>query len=164
MLKRLAKFLAIPRVADYLIKRAQRTPYFHLKGYMERWWLFNGYGEDHIPPHRWFPWSIRVHHILREDYDWWPHDHPADCRTFILKGWYYEIRDGVTYLRQQGETAAIDFGEFHSIKAVSDGGVWTLFVLGRNKGEWGFQVNGVKIPWRKYLKGCEDGRPENQVN
>lgn len=26
-------------LTDYLIKRAKRTPYFHLDGYMNRWWL-----------------------------------------------------------------------------------------------------------------------------
>lgn len=26
-------------IADYLIMRAKRTPYFHLEGYMKRWWL-----------------------------------------------------------------------------------------------------------------------------
>ena len=26
-------------MVSWLIRRAQRTPYFHLAGYMERWWL-----------------------------------------------------------------------------------------------------------------------------
>jgi hypothetical protein len=26
-------------LADWLVKRAKRTPYFHLDGYMRRWWL-----------------------------------------------------------------------------------------------------------------------------
>lgn len=26
-------------LVDYLIRRAKRTPYFHLDGYMRRWWL-----------------------------------------------------------------------------------------------------------------------------
>ena len=30
-------------VADYLIGRATRTPYFNLPGYMDRDWLFNAY-------------------------------------------------------------------------------------------------------------------------
>jgi hypothetical protein len=29
--------------------------------------------------------------------------------------------------------------------------VWTLFCLGRQKGEWGFMVEGKKVPWREYL-------------
>lgn len=28
-------------IANHISKRAQRTPYFHLTGYMNRWWLFN---------------------------------------------------------------------------------------------------------------------------
>lgn len=43
-----ARILARPTVADWLIKRAHCTPYSHIKGadgsiYMERYWLFNPY-------------------------------------------------------------------------------------------------------------------------
>jgi hypothetical protein len=36
---------------DWLIKRAQRTPYFHLDGYMNRWWLvpYNKVIERNVP-------------------------------------------------------------------------------------------------------------------
>ena len=65
----LAKLLALPPVRWALIKYAQRTPYFHLEGYMNRWWVFNphparsnGIGRKHpdLP-------QARVHHILRPD-------------------------------------------------------------------------------------------------
>ena len=68
---RLARFLARPRVADWLIRRSLRTPYSHLvcnrdgtnrvvaheyqlqpgeSFYMRRFWLFNPYSrEDNIP-------------------------------------------------------------------------------------------------------------------
>lgn len=147
------RILTIPRVKCWLIARAQRTPYFHLPGYMERWWLVNGYDpETHTTAHPWFPWSVRIHHILREDYDRVLHDHPWNARTFILHGWYREVReDGALVRRCAGDTARLNFGEFHAIREVSPGGVWTLFITSRFQGTWGFLVDGVKVPYRQYL-------------
>ena len=154
----LGRILIIPRVTSWLIKRAQRTPYFHLDGYMERWWLLNPYDQEtHIVKHKWFPWSIRIHHILREDYDRALHDHPWNARTFILHGWYREVReeDGEWIRRCAGDTARLNFGEFHAIREVSDGGVWTLFITSRFQGSWGFKVDGKKIPHREYLSNSD---------
>lgn len=89
-------------VTDWLIRRAQRTPYSHIRSkdgasiYMRRWWLFNPYGKDNDgeqEPARitWLP-SIRVHHILRPDVDRHLHDHPWNARTIVLRGWYKEER------------------------------------------------------------------------
>jgi hypothetical protein len=147
----LAKFLALPWVRNWLIKRAQRSPYYDIPGYMNRWWLFNGDKEDGTPKYPWL-WRLRVHHILRADDDRHKHDHPSDFRTFILAGWYIEDReDGKWYVRVAGDTATLNFGEYHSIREVPLGGVWTLFVLGPSKGMWGFLVNGEKMPWRDYM-------------
>lgn len=158
---RVAWVLARPRVRDWIIQRAMKTPYFHLDGYMNRWWLFNGYKPiTKVRPYPWFPWSLRVHQILRQDFDKWPHDHPANCRTFVLKNSYVEERDDGFHLRQAGDSAAIKFGEFHNIVHVDHDSVWTLFVLGRNKGDWGFRVEGEKIPWHRYLKSHDDPRTE----
>lgn len=175
--KLLAKVVSIPVVADYLINRSKKTPYFHLPGYMNRWWLFNSYGFDtnqseaarHERPIKWLP-SIRVHHILRADDSRDLHDHPWEARTIILKGWYQERRlvrehiysrnnlSAITVsttrflVRKSGDTAAIDFGEYHSIDEVSEGGVFTLFFTWDYKGTWGFLVDGKKVPWREYGK------------
>lgn len=55
------------------------------------------------------------------------------------------------FTRQPGDTAALRFGEYHTITEVSEGGVYTLFFSSSWKGVWGFLVNGVKVPWREYL-------------
>jgi hypothetical protein len=55
------------------------------------------------------------------------------------------------HLRVPGDTARLMFGEYHRIAQISDGGVWTLFITGRNRGTWGFMVDGKKVPWREYL-------------
>ena len=156
-------------IADYLIRRAQHTPYFHLDGYMNRWWLFNGYGNDTSTPDkqrqekRWsrLP-AIRVHHILREDLARDMHDHPWNARTIVLRGWYdeerllYSFADwnvDQEFTRRRGDTATLKFGEYHNITRVSEGGVWTLFFTWKYMGTWGFWVNGKKVPWKEYTNG-----------
>lgn len=172
MLNPLARFLARPAVADWLIQRAMHTPYYHLTDehgsvYMERYWLFNPY-QRHSggAGRRWGDWmpSIRIHGIMREDRDPHLHDHPWNARTFILRGWYAEQRlerpyraTGdfekvlVRHIRCAGDTARLNFGEYHNITHVGDGGAWTLFVTWKKRGTWGFLVDGRKVPWREYL-------------
>jgi hypothetical protein len=167
----LARQLARPAVADYLIRRAMRTPYSAIIKdgdlYMRRFWLFNPYpdtgasGSDRKP---WrFPISIRVHHIVLPDQDRDLHDHPWNARTVILRGGYTEERlmqirmsDDFTstaqFIRAPGDTATLAYGEYHRITSVSPGGVWTLFITGKYRGTWGFLVDGVKVQWRRYLR------------
>jgi len=173
----LAKLLARPAVADWIIARAQRTQYLHILShdqtevYMWRWWLFNPYSRGaHKAKYWWWPWSVRVHHIMRADADRDLHDHPWNARTVILRGWYREERlvpnnpmalkvlgfssDAQTRERidrRAGDTALLAHGEYHRIDEVPQEGVYTLFITGPWQGMWGFLVNGVKVPWRKYL-------------
>ena len=144
---------AQPNVVDSIIELAARTKFYDLPGYMNRTWLFNPFEQVNGEPvvcDRNLP-SIRIHHILRADDARHPHDHPWNARTIILRGWYKEIRDGVEYLRQAGDTAEVNFGEYHHISEVSEGGVWTMFIMGPYQGGWGFLVDGEKVPWRDYL-------------
>lgn len=172
-----AKIVSRPAIRDALIEIAKETPYFHLEGYMNRYWLFNPYDFDAKDKYKrkseqisWLP-SIRIHHILRKDDDRAMHDHPWDARTVILKGWYKErvledlsyigpVLSEETYMRREGDTRAIKFGEYHSIDEVSEGGVWTMFFTWKYMGVWGFLVDGIKIPWREYLKET----PSEQLN
>lgn len=164
----LALIITTPMVRDWLISRAQRTPYINIPSrdgkqtYMERWWLFNPYGKDadgEDTPAR-IPWlpSVRIHHICLADEDRDMHDHPWNARTVILRGWYVEEREGSKrgLVRWPGYTGRLLYGQYHRIAYVSDGGVWTLFITGRKRGTWGFKVNGAKVPWRQYL-GLEKG-------
>lgn len=156
-----AQIVAIPFVADWIIARAQRTPYFHLPGYMERWWFFNRYdATDKGRRYRWLP-SIRVHHILRADLDRNLHDHPWNARTILLRGGYVETRLSndvhVRHWRGAGDTAQLRFGEFHKIDWVSPGGVWTLFLTWDYQGTWGFLVGDFKVPHREYDRRVKAG-------
>lgn len=156
-----------PRVKRWLIERSMRTPYSHIRSrdgksdYMRRFWLFNPYGktpDGKTAPARW-SWlpSIRVHHILLADDDEHLHDHPWDARTIILDGWYIEEYPGLKevgrpmWMRPEGHTAPLLFGEYHRIEEVSPGGAWTLFFTWGYQGTWGFDVDGVKVPYYEYL-------------
>lgn len=162
MIKFFAWFVSHPFMVRYLVMRAMQTPYLHLTGYMNRYWLFNPYepeSDGRDAKYRWLP-SVRVHHILRKDMDRAMHDHPWDARTVILYGYYKEIRlengEERHYARYAGDTAKLNFGEYHTITEVSEGGVWTLFITWPYKGTWGFLVDGVKVPWREYLAKHKD--------
>lgn len=173
-IKLLAKFLALPIVANWIIEQALKTPYSPIvkneRIYMERFWLFNSYDQgpqkQEKSKYPWFPWNIRVHHIRLPDQDRHLHDHPWNARTFILKGGYTEQRQHITasdensviihyrlkkIVRHVGDTAKLNYGEYHRIIELHPGGAWTLFVSGPYQGFWGFLVDGVKVHWRTYL-------------
>jgi len=167
MIWRLVAWVASRKpVADWLIRRAARTPYTHIGAadaddvYMGRWWLFNPYTRDTPPRWPWLP-SVRIHHIRRPDRDRHVHDHPWDARTILLRGYYMELRPRLidqaptgaagVFVRKRGETATLKYRQYHRIARVSPGGVWTLFFTWNKQGSWGFLVDGVHVPWREYL-------------
>lgn len=158
----IAQFIAArPRLVDWLVARAQRTPYFHIEGedgvYMRRWWLMPRWSlqEDehgYLMPKVWMPFSIRVHHICRPDHDRDLHDHPFNYRTVILRGYYLEEDIfAQVHRRVAGDTVAATAQTFHRIFEVPAEGVWTLFVMGKRTNKWGFLVGGRKVHWRTYL-------------
>lgn len=153
----IAKICAKPAVAEWLIRRSQKTPYQHIYGkdgdmYMGRWWLFNPYPYPEEKRKNWFPISIRIHHIQRKDDDRHLHDHPWNARTIIIKGGYTEIRESQgQFYRSPGSTAKLNYGEYHRITYVKPEGAWTVFITGKYQGTWGFLVDGIKVQWREYL-------------
>jgi hypothetical protein len=168
----IARLAIRPRVRDWLIRRALRTPYSPIfkdgEMYMNRFWLFNPYDlrpesekgllaklMGKLP-------SVRLHHIRLPDRDRHPHSHPWRARTVILDGWYEEERlmdlrmpddftSTVTRTRRPGDTATLTFQDYHKITKLSIGGAWTLFITWKYQGTWGFLVDGKKVPYKKYL-------------
>lgn len=161
----LARFMAplLVRHRDRIIAQAMKRPYFHLDGYMMRYWL--------VEPRWWLPFSIRLHHILREDNERDYHDHPFDFCSLILQGWYFEKLPSITLQREmeanslnvhcykgehsmdawyEGEVNRHRAKDYHTIARVSNGGVWTLFVMSRKRQKWGFFVRDHKEHWRVY--------------
>jgi hypothetical protein len=155
--------LSISFIANYLIKKAKKTPYTHIYGesdkklYMERYWLLNPIiPELHKTKYSWFPLSIRIHKIVKPDNDRNLHDHPWNCRSFILKGWYVERRIlNDIFIRSKGQSSRLNFKEYHRIETVCPEGVYTIFVTGKYQGTWGFLVNGIKINYKDYLKNLK---------
>lgn len=114
------------RFLDWLANTLARhaTPYFHLYGYMMRWWLVpysrvvlrtlpaDSFGPEIVtadgtgPVAFWrrpVAWcfqrlgvAIRLHDILRSDDGRDPHDHPWPYVTVILQGGYLEERYSAT--------------------------------------------------------------------
>lgn len=174
------KKLLAPLV-DFVIKRAQTTPYFPLNHedgrlYMGRWWLLPKWmleitdddeGSRCLRPKKWLPFGLRIHHIATADYDRHLHDHPFTFISLLLRGWYVEQRpiqidpcfetDGdtetcnTTY-RKTGSIALRRAVARHAINKVSPGGCWTL-VLTFNKVQWwGFYTPAGKVHWQEYFR------------
>lgn len=159
-----------PAIADWLIRRAQRTPYTPIlsadnsETYMGRWWLANGYHapgtHDPNPRHvSWLP-SVRVHHICVPDQDRDLHSHPWVARSIILRGWYIEESEARWRLRMlaAGDTYQITPADFHRIRTVPDEGVWTLFITWGYSRSWGFKVGDEVVPWREYVAARDAGK------
>lgn len=150
------------KLADYIIARAMRTPYRHLPGYMERFWLL---------PYSRLPVAVRVHHILRSDDDRAFHDHPWPYLTVILRGGYTEVRPvfdrsglyaGTTSAwRAAGSVLFRGARSWHRLEVPAGVDTWTLFITGPKVQQWGFMVHpDRKMPWRKFLNDfTSEGTP-----
>lgn len=145
----LAFILSRRSIAAWLITRAKRTPYsdLHTDGrtiwrvpagtalrfghmpYMRRWWLFRT---------KWA--EARIHCIQHPDPGRDPHNHPWPFRTIVLKGHYFEQRDGRRFLRPRGATYRLEPHQFHRITSVPTYGAWTLFITFGKRGSWGFST------------------------
>lgn len=155
----IARFLAWPRVADWLLRRAERTPYDHLaicKGRVQRrkpGWVLGSDSHWYMRRFRLLrigPLQIRLHNILAEDPGRHRHSHPWPFRTFILRGWYLEQRGDIGGFRLSGSSFAMGRDDFHRITQISDGGAWTLFCTWGPRRGWGFRVNGETVPHDDY--------------
>lgn len=167
--------LADFRPIDWLIERAKRTPYFHLDGYMARFWLvpYNTVIErspgaaDGTGPVTWrrpvakllqaLGIAARVHHILRSDHGRDPHDHPWPFVTIILRGGYYEVRfdaDGKAIRSRWHGPGSVLFRratDLHKLVLPEGQTAWTLFVTGKKCQTWGFKPEGApKVPYWQY--------------
>jgi hypothetical protein len=129
-----------------IVRRMTWKTYFHLPGYMRRWWL-REHG-DHVP-NRW--WSCRVHQILRSDDDRAFHDHPWNYMTIILNGGYTEhTPDGFKWYGP-GSILFRSYQHRHRLVIPPGRECWTLFFMGRWRQTWGFFTEKGKIPWKQYL-------------
>lgn len=167
-------------LGDYLLRRASRTPYFHLPGYMLRYW-FVPYNRvirriredgtataDGTGPVCWWRRpiarllqlcgiAIRVHAIMRSDKERHPHDHPWPYVTVILRGGYYETRydDRGLIIDYQwhgpGSILIRPANSWHRLDLRSGADpTLTLFITGRKAQTWGFLTPDGKVPYWDY--------------
>lgn len=156
---------------DRLIRRAMRTPYYHLGDYMERYWLVpynqtivHADGKTHgtglVP---WlkrpiarllqsFGIAVRIHRIRRSDTGRDYHDHPWHFCSVILHGGYREC----TPTRPRGQWYGAGWvlfrkaTDWHRLVVPWPGDAWTLFITGPRIQRWGFLVDGKKVPYTEY--------------
>lgn len=149
---------------DWAIARAMRTPYRHLyhddgRPYMGRYWLLRvgkSRSDDSGDTYPWF--GIRIHHIASSD-DRVFHDHPWTFLTLILRGGYTEVTPlRLSYpaitLRTKfraGSLRLVRASQWHFLELDPGTSAWTLFITFPKAQDWGFLVNGIKVPWRQYL-------------
>ncbi len=158
-------------IREALIRRAVRTPYFDIPGYLLRFWLVPYRRSDEPGCGPVSPWrrpiafglqlvdiAARIHAILRSDREHAPHSHPWAYLTVILFGGYWEERyddDGMCISRRWHGPGSILWrpaGSWHRLDLPPGTTTWTLFITFKKQGSWFFNVNGVKVPWRDYLK------------
>lgn len=140
-----------------VLDRQSREPY------LERYYLF-------LKDRNRFPFNIFLHRFLKSDPDH-THDHPWSYATVILKGGYWEhipteygpLRSPDGNLntkrvwRGPGHFRICSADSFHRIELNPEVECWTLFMPGRQRREWGFDVEGQWIHHEKYLEKRANG-------
>ncbi len=117
-------------------------------------------GEDYLT--RWrivqTPWfAVFLHKIETPDGDAHLHDHPWSFISVILKGGYgedfKETRGTPEVYRGHGRWSVrrMDRYGWHQIVRLYKVPTWTLILTGPRRAEWGFLVDGKKIPWKEYI-------------
>lgn len=133
---------------------------------------------------------VYLHHIIRDDDDRAMHDHPWDSTSIVLRGTMTEIcphfyasaskvrlPSGQSQHVRLGSDASyateLAAGSITTRKAehahrlvVSHGEVWTLFITGPHRREWGFHCRTGWKHWTQFVRenapgqrgaGCAEG-------
>jgi len=160
----------LSRVSDYLVLRSMRTPYWHLGGYMLRYWLVPYRKDDKTGTTGLVSWTrrpiarllqaldiaVRIHVILRSDNDRHPHSHPWNYVSVVLRGGYFEH----TYDEQGKPINSKWYGpgsvlyrrasSLHRLWLPDGESATTLFITGRWLQVWGFMTSDGLIKHSDY--------------
>jgi len=82
---------------------------------------------------KWFPFNILLHKILKSDLGDL-HDHYWSYITIILRGGYWETNEKGTLWRGPGYIGFRRASDRHSLKIPEGKIVWTLILVGPNRG------------------------------
>ena len=119
----------------------------------------------YLSPRGW-RWRLFLHHIVREDADPHPHDHPWPFTSWLLRRWYSELSgadERMTGMHRWLRHRSVPATFRHRITETPRGGAWTLVLAGRAEREWGFWVDGSWVPWYVYLKCPNEVAAEDVV-
>lgn len=107
--------------------------------------------------------AARLHHIAREDRARDFHTHPCSFVSIVVSGWYiertpknqaqpahFDVTQYRDIVRRAGSIAFRRGSDRHTITEVSPGGCWTIFLMGKKSGSWGFWTKAGFINWRNY--------------
>lgn len=147
--------------AQGVIDAALKTPYFHLDGYMERYWV------QKPAPTKDDEYSnaSRVHKFLRSDTDRALHCHPWASTSIVLFYGYHEMlplsqdqppskdpANHVVIWRRPGDIVHRAARDRHRIILEPGCDAWSLFIVEDREKPWFFHdpVRG-QVPWREYL-------------
>lgn len=97
---------------------------------------------------RWF--TIYIHGIYHKDEDTHLHNHPWNFINMILKGSYTEQTVNGTILQKPFRINKRKGSDYHKILNVHTNVVYTLFIIGSKRMEWGYLVNGKHVEHSQY--------------
>ena len=142
------------REPDFLIGPSADDPY------MRRWWI--------IPRNKIF--NIYLHHMMHDDDDRAPHDHPWWSLSLCLNGRIKEHellpKRGLLGGPQRYRINDIVAGQWkwrgkeyaHRLE-LPDDEAWTLFMTGPKLRTWGFHCPKGWKPWKEFVDPDNPGNP-----
>jgi quercetin dioxygenase-like cupin family protein len=142
-----------PNVAPvgWIKAASARPPDFVIGGperpYLKRWYLTprNDVGCTYL------------HCILRDDDDRALHDHPWDNTSIVLAGELREITPEGGFTLRAGDVVTRRAEDRHRLEVVA-GPVWTLFLTGPKRREWGFWCSQGFVPWQQFVDPTDSGK------
>jgi len=138
------KFLdTVTRICDHLGRHRTIENRKGTGAYLERYYIF-------MMNRKHFPINFVIHQFKESDEDDL-HDHPWWFFTFIIKGEYIEHTPEGSFHRKPFQLRFSKSAALHRVELINDEPVWTFFMMGPKKREWGFVVNNVWIPWKQYV-------------
>lgn len=103
------------------------------------------------------PWfAVDVHWINHPDVEPYLHDHPVTFISIILRGGYWENRNGVIKQRRFYNFIRATPDDRHTIVRVYPNTL-TLCFMGPKTREWGFHINGSWVHWKAYYTLQREG-------
>lgn len=124
-------------------------------------------GELHFRRWRLFstPWfDVNIHGIYMNDQDAHMHNHPWNIWTMILWGSYSEMyhtdtRRGYDIrIRTLFDIKKSDTSKYHMIYIMRSEKVFTLAIMSKRKGDWGYLVDGKHVDHKTYRQLKREGK------